>query len=170
MMSYFLALALACSSGKEDTANDAPPINQDSGEEVADCTGTAPTITSLTVSNGGVATFDEGDFPTVLVEIEVEDPDLDLARMRADIWWDETVDGAVDTSAAGLSGDWVQLGEEPCTIDRGRYGLRLAVGDGRFDAATPYEFAMVAYDAHDVASNVGIGAGTTPNADGTDAR
>jgi hypothetical protein len=169
-MSYFLALALACTSEKEDTGNEAPPINQDSGGEVTECTGTAPTITSLTVSNGGVMTFDEGDFATVLVEIEVEDPDLDLARMRADLWWDAVVDGAVDTSAAGLSGDWVQLGEEPCTIDRGGYGLRLAVGDGRFDPATLYEFAMVAYDAHEVASNVGIGAGTTPNADGSDAR
>lgn len=169
-MSYFLALALACTSEKEDTGEAAPPINQDSGGEVTECTGTAPVITSLTVSNGGIMTFDEGDFPTVLVEIEVEDPDLDLARMRADIWWDETVDGVVDTSAAGLNGDWVQLGEEPCTIDRGGYGLRLAVGDGRFAPATVYEFAMVAYDAHEVASNVGVGAGTTPNADGSDGR
>jgi hypothetical protein len=163
-----LLLAIACGGTDKDTGTTAPPINQDTDTAVEDCDGAAPTVDEVLVSNGGVVTFDDGDFPTVLVEGRAVDTDNDLHLMRMDVWFDTVVDGAVDTAGERIEGAVAQLRDEPCSVGRGTYGLRIPVGDGRLDPNALYEFGVVVYDAHDAASGLGVGSGYTPREDGTD--
>jgi hypothetical protein len=162
-----LLLMIGCGAEEKDTANTAPPLNQDSAV-VEDCNAAAPTVEEIVVTNGGMETFDEGTFPTVLVEVRARDTDNDLDHMRVDLWFDTVVDGAVDTAGERIEGALAELKPEACSVGRGNYGLRVAVGDGRLEVNTRYEFGAIAYDAHDTPSALGFGTGVTPKADGTD--
>lgn len=164
----FLLLAIACTGSDKDSGDDAPPINLDTADTAVACTGSAPVIEQVVVSNGGIMTFDEGDFPTILVETTATDADNDLNLMRAELWFDAVVDGAVDTAGEKIDGAVAELRDDPCSVGRGTYGIRIAVGDARFSVNTVYEFGVIAYDAHETASAMGFGSGVTPNADGTD--
>lgn len=89
-------------------------------------------------------------------------------KMRVDLWWDDEVDGSVDTSGGPLSGPLSELTDAPCATDEGIYNMVLPVNGDPFVYDTLYEFAAVAYDAHENASEVFVQSGWTPTADGED--
>lgn len=169
-MLAWLLLAAACAPDDTKDSGDPPPINQGGGD-TADCDTNAPVIESFTVYNGGIFTFESVDWPSMVAEASISDEDKDLELVRMDVWFDDVVDGAVDTSGeAPLAGEpYAQDEYDPCTLGTNTYRLRFAVTGNRFLYATPYEFAGVVYDAHATPSEVAIASATTPNEDGSDA-
>ena len=163
-------LLLAACDGSDEDSSKAPPINQndDSGDPV--CEGTAPVITELVVENyGGLYPFETGDAAALQVSATGTDADADLHRMNLVLWWDDVVDGSVDTSGAGTEAGYYRFEDtEPCAGDEATLGLIFEVGDARFQNATPYEFAAVIWDDAGLVSEVAVADGVAPNADGTD--
>jgi hypothetical protein len=168
LFALLLTTALvACAPQEEEKDGDAPPINQDT--DTTTCEGTPPVIAELDIVNGGLVEFDIGPLPTVQISVHTEDDDGDIDSMRVDVWWDATVDGTVNTAAAdGENGDPVQFDPQECSTNAGTYNFQLAVDGDRFAFDTEYEFAAIAYDAHEEASELAIASGYTPKADGSD--
>ncbi|MDP2313932.1 MAG: hypothetical protein Q8P41_13580 [Pseudomonadota bacterium] len=162
-----LALLGACNPDEKDSS-DAPPINQDEDSPVI-CDGTAPVITELSVGNYGELFDFEGTLaPALLVAATATDDDGDLHRMNMTLWWDDVVDGTVDTSAAGTEAGYYAMDEEPCGMFEATYGLVFEVDGNRFDYATEYEFAAEVVDDAGLVSAQVIASGTAPNMDGSD--
>lgn len=164
-MTWLLTLLFACGGKAGDSANNAPPINE--GGDTATCEGTAPVIEELVIGNGGIYEFDDGPAPTVSVMATITDEDADLNIVSLTVWYDEAVDGAVDTSGEGLASSPYEMDEELCVTPEANYGLNIQVG-GSLDYDTLYEFAAVAKDGNGLSSAVAIASGYTPNEDGTD--
>lgn len=144
-----------------------PPLALDDSE---DCNANAPVITAVTVSNGGVETFDNGDYPTLAVQMDVTDDDGDLDVLGMKLWFDTTVDGAVDRSGDPpfSSEGYLFTDAEPCAKFMATLTLKPAVTSGVLDFNTRYEIATVAVDHHGVESSPFITDGVTPNSDGSD--
>ncbi len=162
------ALLIGCTSGeKDDTEGDPPPINTGEDSAVDLCEGTAPVVTDLVVSNNGLYEFEGVVSPSMKVSVTATDADSDLDLMDVQLWWDDVVDGAVDTSVAGARGGYIKM-DEPCTTAEATYGLIFQVEGGRFAYATAYEFAGEAYDAAGLVSAQVVAHGVTPREDGSD--
>ncbi|MDP2310454.1 MAG: hypothetical protein Q8P18_30835 [Pseudomonadota bacterium] len=165
-----LALALlsaACTGEAKDTGSDAPPINQDD-TSVVTCAGTAPVASELVVENYGLYPFEDGDAPALKVAATGTDDDGDLHRMDLVVWWDDVVDGAVDTSGEGTTSGIIAMDPDPCGTFAATYALLFEVDGIRFDYATAYEFAAEVYDDAGLVSGQIVADGVTPNMDGSD--
>lgn len=167
-MLVWLLLA-ACAPDESKDSGDAPPINQGGGD-TADCDANAPVIESFTLFNGGLYTFEDTEWPSLIAEASISDADKDLELVRMDVWFDDVVDGEVDTSGeAQLAGaPYSQEDYDPCTLGTSTYRLRFAITGNTFLFDTQYEFAGVVYDAHATPSEVAIASGWTPTQSGED--
>lgn len=166
-MPIFLLL-LAC---QPETKEDDSPVEyiEQGGDTGPDCGGTAPVIEAINVGNGGIRPYEGVDMPSLAVEIHTADADSDLRPVRFDLWWDTTVDGTVDLTTEGIQTEpYVVSDRDTCEVARIIYTINPAVTGDQFAFDTLYEVAAIAYDAMDMASEVKVGAGYTPNADGTD--
>lgn len=166
------ALALAglvgCTGDTEKESKDSPPPL--ALDDTADCNVNTPVVTGVEVSNGGFETFDNGTFVTVGLKMDVSDDDGDLDILGMYVWFDGTVDGAVDTSGdpAFDAPAYLFQDAEPCGKFTASLTLKPAVTGGTLDYSTRYDFAVVAEDHHGVRSTPYIVNGVTPNEDGTD--
>jgi hypothetical protein len=162
-------LFAACVDDTKDGSDDAPPLH-DTEEET--CEGTAPTLDQLVIEPyDGLYEYEDGPAPALTVSATGSDEDGDLDNMRLVVWWDDVVDGAVDTSGAGEDAGYYQMDPDPChSYADITYGIIFQVDGNRFDYATAYEFAGVIYDAAGLVSNELVADGMTPNADGSDPR
>lgn len=160
-----LVLGLGCPTpdDKENTDDSAPPINQDDTAPTV-CDGTAPTITDLIIEDGGVRDFEGEDAPSLKVAAETSDDDGDLHRMNMTVWWDDVVDGVVDTSGTGTEAGWYAMNEDECATYEATYGILFEVDGSRFEYETAYEFAAIVYDDAGLVSEQVIDSGTTPAA------
>lgn len=164
---FACALLSGCAEKAVEDSDDAPPLALD---DTAECNLHVPVVTGVTISNGGIETFDNGDFPTVGVTMDVTDDDGDLDLIGMNIWIDTVVDGAVDRSGPAVFDVEAFLfqGAEEC----GKFGATLtlepAVTSNVLDFNTRYEFAVTAIDHHGVESSPYIADGVTPDSDGTD--
>ncbi len=162
------ALLAAC-TGKPtgDSQDSAPPLSLG---DTSDCNTHAPVITSGSISNGGKQTFDNGEYPTVGITMDVSDDDGDLDVIGMSVWFDTVVDGTVDRSADPPFGTGGYQFENalPCAKFTASLTLKPAVTTGLLDYNTVYEFAIEAEDHHAVMSTPYIVSGVTPNSDGTD--
>lgn len=131
--------------------------------EGTQCSGTPPVITALTVEPGDTTTFEDGDWPTLGLQASTSDTDGDLHEMSMSVWSDDVLDGHVDTGGEPLSLSAV-MAPEACSAENTMFNVLFKVDGGDFDFATPYEFAVVVYDAAGLASAVAYGTGTTPSA------
>lgn len=163
-----LTVIAACTGEDKDTGSDAPPINEEDTAALV-CEGTAPVLTELVVGNyGKLYEFEGTPAPALLVTATGTDADSDLHRMDLFVWWDDVVDGAVDTTTEGLSNGIIAMNETPCATAEATYGIIFEVDGNRLDYATAYEFAGEVADAAGLVSAQVIAHGVTPNQDGSD--
>lgn len=160
MVTTLLILA-GCDDTSKDTET-APPIEQ--GDDTAEvCGGTAPVCSELTVeARDGLFDYEGTDYPVLRVGATGEDADADMKTMTVELWWDDVVDGAVDTAALGELGSYT-FDTDACASSGNTLYIDFAVDGTRFDYVTTYEFAGRVYDSTDMASEIVIASGTTPN-------
>lgn len=155
---------LACTAGSEDT--DAPP-DITGGTNTETCGGVAPIADALDISNGGVKNFEGEDAPTIGLSLHLTDEDGDIHQGVMAIWYDETIDGDVDTGGdPALDRIYSGLGDA-CFVMDATLNLGIRVGTV-FEYNTGYEFAALFEDANGEVSNVLIAGGVTPKEDGSD--
>lgn len=165
MVMLMLALAGCAEEAEKDT--EAPPIENDIELEPLVCEGTAPELTELTVGDyGELYDFEDGPAPALLVAATATDSDGDLHEMAITWWFDDVIDGAVDTSAAGEEQGYIRMEEQDCATAEATYGVVFEVDGNRFDYETAYEFAVIAYDAAGLATGQLVASGVTPAAAG----
>jgi hypothetical protein len=136
----------------------------DSDSDADGCGTEAPTLTALTVSDGGLYDFSGDEYPSVLLEYSMEDNDGDLHEFTAHVWWDIEIDGQVatvgnpDTVLQGTAGDG------PCLVDSLNVNSHLPVtsSDTSVDPGVHTEFAMIGFDAEGNETGVLIGDLVTP--------
>lgn len=162
-------LLLACDDPTEDSGGNGTLGPSDSSN--GDCSGTAPTIEDFTVSEGDPVTPEGSDTPqpTVLFSIEYDDEDGDAHVISMDMWYDSTIDGAVDTSEAapqGFKDSALQDSDgntvDACAGDGGTIMFALGVTGNDLDFSTEYEFGAILYDNAGMGSEIEIAVGTTP--------
>jgi hypothetical protein len=159
---------MACSPEEKEDTSPVEYIDQ-GGDTGPDCGGVAPVINSIEVGNGGIRPYEGVDMPSLAILINVSDEDSDLRPVRFDLWWDTTVDDTVDLTIEGLQTEpYVVSDREDCEVERINYTIHPAVTGDQFAFDALYEFAAIAYDAMDMASEVKVGVGYSPKADGTD--
>lgn len=164
-----ISWALVGCAPDEEEDSKAPPINEGGDTAVTVCEGTAPEITELFVGNyGELYPFETGDAPALQVAATGTDADSDLHRMDLRLWWDDVVDGAVDTSATGTAAGYYAMDPDPCATAEATYGIVFEVDNNRFLFGTAYEFAAVIYDDAGLESAMFIDDGVAPNEDGSD--
>lgn len=158
---FLLALA-GCPSPEKEGDTEIPSVDNtpDSAEP---CDGTNPVLEALVVEDyGELYDFEDGPAPALLVAASAEDDDGDLHRMALTYWYDDVVDGVVDTSAAGTESTYFAMADEACATPRATYGVVFEVDGRRFEYETAYEFAVEVYDAAGLASNQLVASGVTP--------
>ncbi len=162
-----------CAEGAADCEDTDTGTAVDTGGDTAtgECSGTAPTITDLTVYEGDPTTDDEGNpIPALYFDTTFSDADGDAHIVTIVVWVDTVVDGTVDESASPLSEagpvqltlDGVSIPE--CEGEGGRVIFALGITGRGLSYDTEYEFAVAVADASGmVSSSVVVGA-TTPSA------
>lgn len=167
MHTRWIVVLLAVGCGQEEKPEDtdsAPPLVLD---DTADCNLTAPVITDFVVGDGGIIDDpDQGKQQSVKFEVSIDDEDGDLDVLTLKVWYDEAVDGTVDTSGApAVETAPYQVRDEPCNVYSADFSLRWGVTGSALDFATTYDFAAVALDSHGAASAPAFATGTTPEED-----
>ncbi len=164
----WLVLLLAC-TGKEEDSNNAPPLLLDDTGDA--CTSVPPEIDTIRVSNGGEITGEGGNPDwSIRVDIHFVDQDMDVDVADIHYWWDDTVDGVVDTSGNPdvATGPFkIDSDGEPCLVSGGSFGQLLGIS-GRFSYNTWYDFGVTVTDAHGLTSEPAFASGVTPKEDGSD--
>ena len=155
--------ALAGCAPEEEKDTELPPVANDTDDEPVVCEGTPPVIEELTVGDlGKLYDFEDGPSPALVVRAKTEDEDGDLHQMGGTYWYDDVIDGVVDTSDAGSDGGYIRMNEEDCGTSSANYGIVFEVDGNRFEYETTYEFAMEVYDAAGLISERVVASGTTP--------
>ncbi len=160
---------LACQPPVEE--GEPPPIPKggDTGDTAAECSGTAPVITSLEAIPDGLRKHEQGQvsYPAMIFEIEADDEDGDLSFVSYQVWWDDDMDGTTSTSASPkITG---QATIESTRCDSFSVGLNLSLasqGDPAYN--TWYDFAVVISDEAELASEPAYVQGAMPKEDGSD--
>lgn len=164
---FACTLMLGCSGKEVEDSDSAPPLALD---DTAECNLSAPVVTGVAISNGGIETFDNGDFPTLGIRMDVTDDDGDLDVIGMNVWIDAVVDGAVDRSGPAVFDTEAYLFTD--AVECEKFGatltLKPAVTSNVLAYNTRYEFAVTAIDHHSVESSPYITDGVTPNSDGSD--
>ena len=175
-------LALVACTRAPSTIN--PPTGRpwvDSGAELWACGQSPPTFERFALSNGSDAPDATG--PTLLLDIELADPDGDLApEVQLGLFWDSTLDGEVAADRVGV-GFTSSVEGSPCTTTSAsiRVPLDLETIADVIGAPFPYDSCIefqanaVGNDAlltGDTAANTGLSdviVVATPQQDGSDA-
>lgn len=156
---------LACGEGKESAAP--PPLESSPSGDTGDCAGASPVINGVEFGSTWV-TNDDGTVPGVELLVHITDDDGDIHRIAATLWFDDEVDGVIDTTSdPGRSVDYFDTDEDPCTVEALDYLLGVGVNGSDLEYDTHYEVAVVVMDDAGLTSNVSVAAGYTPNEDGT---
>lgn len=133
------------------------------------CGETSPEMTTLSAEDRGMVDFGGVERPAVLLRAATADPDGDLSPFTLQIWVDDAVDGAVDTSDAPLMLEDT-LSTELCAVFEASLNLVAAVDGRRIPYLSTVEFGAVAIDSAGHPSNGGepvLTTWTTPDASGT---
>jgi len=163
-----VAILIACTPTDEKDTGEPPPLALD---DTGGCSSVPPVVDSFTIGNGGLITGDSGEQPSVLLAIQFHDDDMDADYINLSYWWDETVDGTVDTSGAPAmeSGAFkFDQDGEPCRVSGGTFEQRIGVTGNPFTANTRYDFAVTVTDHGGLTSDPAFATGVTPKEDGSD--
>ncbi len=161
-------LLLGCPPEAEE--GDPPPIPKggDTGDTAVECSGTAPVIASLSGYADGLHENEQGQtFPTMIFEVQADDVDGDLNFVYYQMWWDDDLDGTVDTSGAAMVQGQAAISSTRC--DSFSMGLNLSLGSqGNPAYNTWYDFAVIIADEAELWSEPAYCQGAMPNEDGSD--
>jgi hypothetical protein len=163
-----LALLLGCSPAEDP--GDPPPIPKggDTGDTAVDCSGVAPVITSLQARADGLHEDEQGQtFPAMVFELQADDADGDLSFVSYRMWWDDQLDGVVDTSVAAPVQGQAAISTTRCASFS--VGLNLSLssqGNPAYD--TWHDFAVALADEAGIWSEPALCQGAMPKEDGSD--
>lgn len=139
------AVLFACNGDRE------PPPSQFGGGAGDDCGDAAPVITEFRVADKGTTTGDDcsGDTrPIVQFGADVDDEDGALDFYEMSVWFDDTLDGTVDTSGAAythVQGDVNEEGE-PCSTPLATVGLSIKMCDEQVPFGVELEWVATVTD------------------------
>ncbi|MFH1466743.1 MAG: hypothetical protein ABIO70_20325 [Pseudomonadota bacterium] len=167
-LSLLALLVLGCPPVVEEKEPPPIPKGGDTGDTAAECAGTNPVLTALSARPDGCHELEQGQlYPTLIFDLSATDADGDLNYVTYELWWDEEVDGAVDTSGnAQLTGH--------ATVDTARCGtesMSLALSlssQGNPAYNVWYDFALRVGDEAGLTSNVLVTPGAMPKEDCSD--
>ena len=169
----FVALvALGCSSRDKDGDTSEPPdlITDSGGGDPTACEGTAPVVDSIWCTNSGVQPHYETGEDTVTMQVwtSVVDADGDLTSYALQIFYDEDIDDAVDTTIANFSPVVGSVSADDCEADAAELGLTLYLTGDDPDYDTLYDWGVGVTDAAGLESEVAVTSCWTPTSDGSD--
>ena len=130
-----LALSLSACAGSSD---DEPAVSA--------CGETAPTFTTVDVTDAGTRTVGGEEVRFIEVSAQTDDVDGDLHRYSVHIWWDTLPDGEL-ASEPEVTLDDQQLSPTECGVDDAKVGALLALGPSEVPFGTQIEIGFVAFDA-----------------------
>lgn len=165
-----VAPLVACGDKEPEETGSAPDLDTDSDTETEECSGTAPVIEEVSCENSGIQPhYETGeDTVTLTIRAETSDADGDLDFYTFELFYDEDVDGSIDTSSSPFSPSSGAVDVDECEAGLVSLGtvLYLAGGDPAFD--TLYEWGVVVTDGAGLQSEVGIVECYTPKSTGED--
>ncbi len=170
MRHLLLASLLVACSAKEPVDTGAAPSLGEYGDTGSTCSGTAPVITSLSCENTGLQPHFETKEPTVTmtIEVQISDDDGDLQSYQLDMWFDDDIDGSVDTSGVQFDPQVGTLDAPECGAENAQISSTLYLTGGTPSYNTSYEWAVQVTDAAGIPSEVEIKTCVTPMSDGSD--
>jgi|GEM_PF-2421989 len=168
-------LSISCGGDKGDSAGSGSEgegewEGEGEGEgEGTDCGSNAPEIVEVVLSNGGLVDVDGEMVPAVIAELTLADADGDLTELTTEIFLDQEVDGTVDDSDSPFQPSSGTVDAAACEATDVVLSLALPFpADAGLEYGTELELGFIVSDAQGNRSNLGIGAGCLPNADGSD--
>lgn len=164
------ALAPLSACGEKEPEDTAPPVDLQPDETGEACTGgTPPVITEMWFENTGMDRYENDLYPTLTIWVSVEDEDWDLSSYKLSVYYDATIDDAVEASASnGFSNSGTISDDGPCTAARGTVGLQLFLAGGGIEYNTLTEFGAVVMDENGVESEMAVESTYTPTSTGED--
>ena len=140
-------LASACAPGGDGSSSGIPiPTGSASG-----CGDAAPIVTNLAIEDGGARPTGG---VTLLTRVTATDNDGDLHYYTLRLWWDDVVDGVVDTSQP-YNEVYGELSENGCSVPQAMLTMSLTTtGTPPFD--TELDFGVLVYDDEGHASDDGV--------------
>lgn len=154
--------------GKGDTSTPPIPSSGDSDTALEEsCEGTPPEILSFSGTDNDMHDFETGAWPDLYLEVEVADADADLGQVKYSVWWDDTVDGWVDTDGDPDYDRYVTVNTTPCTSPAVTLQIHLAA-NGNPEPNTWYDLAVTVEDAAGLVSEAATTTAATPKDDGSE--
>ena len=119
--------SMACDRPSSDDTSTPPDLITDSGGAVEIVVGERPVVDDIWCVNSGIKPHYETDVDTVTMQIwtAVSDLDGDLTSYALQIFYDEEVDGAVDTSVTNFNPVYSTLDNPECSATSVELGLTL---------------------------------------------
>lgn len=173
-MATTLLLLLACTGATTDSGLDTKGIGDSAApEDTSDTSGTSDTSDTVESGTGegcgsAAPVFDYADVSLaddgqLRFDAYFSDTDADLNVVVLDTWYDDVVDGNVDTSGdAPISTGEQVLQSGSCTLANGALAFEIPVDGTPFASGTTYEFALIVFDQDGHGSTAFIDAQATP--------
>lgn len=163
-------LAVACGDKEEEETGTAPGLDTDTEDETEECSGTAPVVEAVTCENSGIQPhFETGeDTVTMTIMAETSDADGDLDYYTFELFFDDEIDGTVDTSTSVFSPSSGSVDVDACEAGLVNLGTVLYLAGGDPDYDTLYEWGVIVTDGGGIASEVMVVECYTPTSDGED--
>ena len=168
LLPALILLAAACNPDAGE--GDEPPTPAGRDDETGlqvQCSSQAPQITAFTALADGLETFEQQEYPVIMLTIDASDSDGDLGQVYYELWWDDHVDGVVDTSDSAQHDRYTTINSERCVTTSASVSIHLAV-DGWLETNTWYDFAARVQDYAGMESGLAYTTGGTPKSDGSD--
>jgi len=167
LLSVFL-LAVACQEPVDEDTPPPIPDGRDTGSDDEPCGEAVPAIRRFTVTPDGLQEFEEDQFyPTVRIELDLTDEDGDLTFLTWMLWWDDDLDGVVDTSGLVRADGQMSVDAAECEATAPTVYLLLgSAGDPA--PGTWYDWAIQVLDREGHASEPAYTQGGVPEKDGSD--
>jgi len=150
-----------------------PPILDDTSGDDSDlvCGGVPPDLVTFTAEPAGLWQGEQGTdpAPAILLSLTATDEDKDLSEVRVQIWFDDYVDGVVDTGDSPWFDRWIIIATNPCLTSMADMSVHAqATNTGALQPNTWYDFVGRVSDAMELESEFVTTVGGTPKEDGTD--
>lgn len=158
MRAWWLA---AVGAGCSDKGDSGTPLY-----EVQECESLeAPVVTDMFCESTGVQTYPVTgeDVPTLTISADVSDEDGDLTTYTAQLFFDDTIDGTVDTSIGELPASEGAYHAQVCEVPSIILNMVIYLRGGEPLYDTPYEWGLQVTDAGGNVSAMSMVECTTPS-------
>ena len=167
----FMVLTLfGCSKGDGYGEPPIPDVPSDTAPEIS-CGGVNPEILTFGAEAVGLWGGEEGaeQLPTVELQLMVIDEDKDLSEVRLELWFDDWVDGVVDTGDRAWLDRYITISSERCLTSSANLIVHAGAKSGTdLEPNTWYDWAARVSDDAGLQSDIATTVAGTPKEDGTD--